>query len=175
MNSRHRAAASVRRDGIEMSTHCASVLLLFVNCLWSREHIASCSAGPVILRALSMTQHHVLPAIIRGAAMRALSLALKPGTPAISFIITKVLNIFPTIFANGFNFPPPPACIAEPALQVLFHALTAFYSRPLTPIRTGSLLSIVGPVLSTAAVNYRCNFGLGPMVKSGAQVPGFIA
>jgi len=168
LNSRHRAAASVRRDGIEMSTHCASVLLLFVNCLWSREHIASCSAGPVILRALSMMQHHVLPAIIRGAAMRALSLALKPGTPAISFIITKVLNIFPTMFANGFNFPPPPACIAEPALQVLFHALTAFYSRPLTPIRTGSLLSIVGPVLSTAAVNYRCNFGLGPMVKSGS-------
>ena len=118
LNSRHRAAAGVRRDGIKMSTHCASVLLLFINCLWSREHIASCTAGPVILRALSMMQHHALPAVIRGAAMRALSLALKPGTPAIAFIITKVLNIFPTMFANGFNFPPPPACIAEPALQV---------------------------------------------------------
>jgi hypothetical protein len=50
--------------------------------------------------------------------MKALSLSLKPGNTAIAFIITKVLNIFPTIIANGFNFPPPAACIAEPALQV---------------------------------------------------------
>ncbi len=118
LNSRHRAASSIRRDGIEMSTQMSSVLLLFVNCLWSRDHMACSTAGPVILRALSMMQYHVVPSSVRGAAMKALSLSLKPGNSAIAFIITKVLNVFPTIFANGFNFPPPPACIAEPALQV---------------------------------------------------------
>jgi hypothetical protein len=120
LNSRHGVAASIRRDGIEMSAHVSSVLLLFVNCLWSREHMACSTAGPVILRALAMLQHHALSASVRGAAMKALSLSLKPGNAAIAFIITKVLNIFPTIFANGFNFPPPPACISEPALQVRF-------------------------------------------------------
>jgi hypothetical protein len=121
LNSRHRASASVRRHGIEMNINGISVLILFLNCFWSREHIAGCSAGPVILRALSMSQHHsALSPQIRGAAMKALSLSLKPGNSAIAFIITKVLNIFPTIFANGFNFPPPAACIAEPALQVRF-------------------------------------------------------
>ncbi len=120
LNSRHRAAASIRQDGIEMSNHLSSALLLFVNCLWSREHIACCTAGPVILRSLSMMQYHAAPSSVRGAAMKALSLSLKPGNSAIAFFITKVLNIFPTIFANGFNFPPPPACIAEPALQVRF-------------------------------------------------------
>lgn len=126
LNSRHRAASSIRRDGIEMSNHLSSVLLLFINCFWSREHVACCSAGPVILRALTMSQHHSLPSAVRGAAMKALSLALKPGNSAIAFIITKVLNIFPTIFANGFNFPPPPFCISEPALQVRFSVYACF-------------------------------------------------
>ncbi len=121
LNSRHRAAASILRDGTEMSINCVSVLIMFLNCFWSRQHVACCSAGPVILRALSMSQHHsALSSEIRGAAMKALSLSLKPGSSAIAFILTKVLNIFPTIFANGFNFPPPAACIAEPALQVRF-------------------------------------------------------
>jgi hypothetical protein len=127
LNSRHRAAARVRRDGTKMSIHCASVLLLFINCFWSREHVACCSAGPTILRALSMSQHNpAFSSQIKGAAMKALSLSLKPGNSAISFIITKVLNILPTIFNNGFNFPPPASCIAEPALQVRLNLFKLF-------------------------------------------------
>jgi hypothetical protein len=46
------------------------------------------------------------------------------------------LNIFPTIFANGFNFPPPPACIAEPALQVrLFLFYKCFVFSALTSLK----------------------------------------
>jgi hypothetical protein len=119
LNSRYRTAATIQSDGVDVSCQASVVILMFINCLWSREHIACCSAGPVILRALAMSQlHFTLPASVRGAAMKALSLSLKPGNSAISFIFTKVLNIFPSIFANGFNFPPPPGCIAEPALQV---------------------------------------------------------
>jgi hypothetical protein len=128
LNSRHRAAARVRRDGTKISIHCASVILLFINCFWSREHVACCSAGPIILRALSMSQHHpAFSSQIRGAAMKALSLSLKPGNSAISFIITKVLNILPTMFTNGFNFPPPASCIAEPALQVRLKMFVSFH------------------------------------------------
>jgi hypothetical protein len=155
LNSRCRAAASVRCDGIDTSIHCASVILMFVNCLWSREHVVSCSAGPVILRALTMSQHRLqLPAMLRGAAMKALSLSLKRANSAIIFITNKILNIFPTIFANGFNFPPPAACVAEHALQVTcfcFHRILSLFCLHIhSQISPDRLLSVARFILSTA-------------------------
>jgi len=157
LNSRHRAAATIQCDGVDVSVQASSVILMFVNCLWSREHIACCSAGPVILRALAMSQpQFALPASVRGAAMKALSLSLKPGNSAISFITTKVLNVFPTIFSNGFNFPPPPGCIAEPALQVRLKRCKFFLMATLMLFNhdAGLLLSFVGPFLSNATSHH---------------------